>query len=286
MLRQQNYAIPGYAEPGYFAAWAPPAGLKHVNHAEMSFDLAHLPSYPEYTIDFVQWSRESGGGAVVVGNPYAVRVYHTLSWPALCSADRDNLETFFRTIARAQSEPWTWWNPVHGNSLAVRFADADFPATPEVGYGYHQLSGLRLVLDTNHIGQIPTGVPYYNVAMGTSLSIGSVVIQLPAPVRPNTGYGVTTRHASEDSSAGLPVVYKVGATSRRAWTLSWNNLSYIHWIKLQAFFCSFVVGMTTPFTWFDIDGTAHTVRLAQPQITVKQLGFDRFTCDLPLIEDI
>lgn len=298
-LRQQNYVIPGYVRDGYCAPWSPlyvRSGYvrdgyvrptpRTVNHALMSFDLARMPLYPEYSIEFNQWRRESGGGAISVGAPYAVRLYHSLSWPAICKADRDNLETFFRTIARAQSERWVWWNPIHGNALPMRFADADFPETPEVSLGYHKLSGLRLMVDVNYPGQIPTGSPNYNAAMGTALSIGSVVMLMPAPTRPNTGYGVATRHAREDSSAGEPVVYRVGKTSRRVWTLSWDNLHYIHWIRLQAFFCAFVRGMRTNWTWYDTDGTARTVRLAEPRITVKQVGYDRFTCTLPLIEDI
>lgn len=299
-LRQQNYILPGYVRDGYIVpTWSPlylrpgyvRAGYvrtqpRSVNHALMSFDLARLPSYPEYTITFNQWSKESGGGAISAGEPYAVRLYHSLSWPSICKVDRDNLETFFRTIARAQSERWVWWNPVHGNALPVRFADAAFPDTPEVAFGYHKLSGLRLMVDINYPGQIPTGAPNYNSDMGTALSIGSVVMQMPAPNRPNTGYGVATRYAREDSTLGQPVIYRVGKTTRRSWALSWSNLRYIHWIRLQAFFCSFVRGMQTPWTWYDTDGTARTMRLAGPSITVKQLGFDRFSCDLALYEDL
>lgn len=298
-LRQQNYCLPGYVRDGYCAPWSPlyvrsgyvrdgyvSTTPRNVNHALMSFDLARLPSYPEYTIEFNQWSKESGGGALSAGDPYAVRLFHSLSWPAICKADRDNLETFFRTTAQAQSARWVWWNPVHGNALPVRFADAAFPATPEIGYGYHRLDGLRLMVDINYPGGVPTGSPNYNAAMGTVLSIGSVVMQMPAPNRPNTGYGVDTRFSREDSSGGQPVVYRVGKTVRRGWTISWHNLRYIHWIRLQAFFCSFVRGMKTTWTWYDTDGTARTVRLAQPHIIVKQLGYDRFSCDLPLFEDI
>lgn len=286
MLRKQRYVIPGYAQPGYFAPWTPPPGLKHVTHALMSFDLARLPVYPEYTIEFNQWSEESGGGALFVGNPYAVRLYHSLSWPSICAADRDKWETFFRTIARAQSEPWTWFNPIHGASQPVRFADADFPETPEIGHGYHRLENLRLMIDINYPGMAASGPPNYNPSMGTALSIGSVVMQLPAPSRPGTGYGVAMRYAMEDTSAGQPVIYRTGKTVRRGWNLSWNNLRYIHWIRLQAFFCTFVRGMRRSWTWFDVDGTARTVRLAEPKITVKQLGFDRYACTLPVTENI
>lgn len=298
-LRPQNYAIPGYVRDGYCAPWSPlyarsgyvrdgylRTAPRNVNHGLMSFDLARLPSYPEYTIEFAQWSKESGGGALFVGSPYAVRLYHTLSWPSIKKADRDNWETFFRTIARAQSERWIWHNPVQGNAIPVRFADADFPATPEIGYGYHKLAGLRLMVDINFPGQIPSGTPNYTAAMGTALSIGSVVMQFPAPVRPQTGYGVATRFDREDSSLGKPVVYRTGKTVRRGWTLSWSSLRYIHWIRLQAFFCTFVCGMQTAFVWYDTDGTARTVRLASPRITVKQLGFDLFSCDLQLLEDL
>jgi len=285
-LRQQNYVIPGYVRNGYFAPWTPPAGLHHVNHASMSFDLNRLPSYPEYTIEFNQWSKESGGGVLFVGDPYAVRLFHTLSWPSIRKTDRDNWEAFFLTVACAQSEQWTWWNPVQGNSLPVRFADANFPATPEIGYGYHQLQGLRLMVDINYPGQTPSGTPNYNASMGTALAVGSVVMCFPPPVRPNTGYGIDTRYAREDSSAGLPVVYRVGKTRRHTWTLSWNNLRYLHWVRLQAFFCTFVRGMKQPFVWYDTDGTARAVRLAEPKITVRHLGYDRFSCDLPLWENI
>lgn len=299
MLRPQNYAIPGYVRDGYCAPWSPlyvrdgyvqPGYVRTtpctVTHPLMSFDLARMPSYPEYTLDFNQWSKESGGGVRTSGEPYAVRLFITLSWPSLCTADRDNLETFFRTIARAQSERWIWFNPIHGNTLPVRFADADFPETPEIGFGYHRLDGLRLMVDINYTGQEPIGVPNYIGGMGTAFAIGSALMQFPAPVRPGSGYGVSTRHAREETSAGDPVVYRVGNTVRRGWTLSWSNLRYIHWIRMQALFCTFVRGQANQFTWYDTDGTPRTVSLAAPRITVKQLGYDRFSCTLPLLEDL
>lgn len=298
-LRQQNYVIPGYVQDGYCAPWSPlyvrqgyvrdgyiRTQPRTVNHALMSFDLRRLPSYPEYTIEFNQWIKESGGGVQSAGEPYSVRLFHSLSWPSICAADRNNLETFFWAVARAQSERWVWYNPVHGNSLPVRFADSDFPATPEIAHGYHQLSNLRLMVDINYPGTVPTGAPNYNADMGSAFSIGSVVMQMPAPERPNTGYGVATRYTREDSSAGQSISYRVGKTVRRGWILSWSNLRYIHWIRLQAFFCSFVRGMKQTWTWYDTDGTARIVRLAQPRITVRQLGFDRFSCELQLSEDI
>ena len=261
--------------------------LYHVNHTDMSFNLRRLPSYPEYTIEFAQWSKESGGGAIIVGAPYAVRIFHTLSWPAICRADRDNWETFFMTIARAQSEPWQWYTPVQGYALSVRFADPDFPATPEITYGYHKLLGLRLMINISYSAAIiPTGTPVYNASMGTALSVGSVVMQFPAPVRPITGYKVATRYTSEDSSAGQPVIYRVGNTIRRTWTLSWNNLTLTNWFDLQLFFCGYVRGMKTTFTWYDTDGTARIVRLAQPQITVKQSAYNRYSCEISIWEVI
>jgi len=299
MLRPQNYTPPGYVRDGYCAPWSTlyvrdgyvqPGYVRTtprpVNHPLMSFDLARMPGYPEYTIEFDQWTKESGGGSRSVGDPYAVRLYMTLSWPSICTADRDNLETFFRTVARAQSERWTWWNPIHGNALPVRFADANFPETPEVGYGYHRLDGLRLMVDVNYPGQMPTGAPNYVNGMGTALAAGSALMLFPPPSRPGSGYGVSTRHALEDSSAGEPVVYRTGKSARRVWNLTWNDLRYIHWLRLQALFCTFVRGQANPFTWYDTDGSTRTLRLAGPRITVKQLGYDRFTCTLPLLEDI
>jgi hypothetical protein len=97
---------------------------------------------------------------------------------------------------------------------------------------------------------------------------------------------VTTRYTREDSSDGQPVVYRAGKTTRRAWTLSWSNMSYVQSNWLQGFFITYVRGMLRPFTRYDADGTIRTVRLAAATITVKQLGFDRFSCDLPLIEDL
>lgn len=287
-IRQRAKILPtGYARAGYCAAaWSPPVGTHNVNHALMSFGLARLPVYPEYSVEFIQWSRESGSGVLYAGDPYAVRLFLTLSWPSIRAVDRDNLETFFCTIARAQSESWVWYSPEQGQLLPVRFADAVFPNTPEVGFGYHRLSGLRLMVDVNYSGLVPTGAPVYSAAMGTALSIGDVVMRFPAPQRPNTGYGVATRHTREDSSAGLPVVYRLGATTRRNWTLSWTNLDYYHCNWLLAFFMTYVRGLRRSFTWFDTDGTARAVRLAESKITIRQLGYNRFSCDLPLLEDI
>lgn len=273
-------------EPGYWSHWAPPPGTMNVNHALMSFNLVRMPSYPEFTIEFNQWNRESGGGALFVGEPYAVRCYQTLSWPGICTADRDNWETFFYSIARAQSEQWSWYSPEQGIVWPVRFADADFPETPEVAYGYHRLNGLRLMIDLNYSGLVPSGSAAYDPDMGMAFSIGDVLMQFPAPQRPNTGYGVSTRHALEDSSGGLPVVYRVGKTARKKWTISWRNLGYLQCNWLHGFFITYCSGMQRPFTWYDIDGTPRTVRLAETKITLKQSGWDRFSCDLPLIEDI
>lgn len=299
MLRPQNYAIDGYARPGYFAPWS--TGYvkqgyvrdgyvrtqpRNVTHPAMSFDLRRLPAYPEFTIEFNQWSKESGGGVMFVGDPYAVRVYHSLSWSSLPGADRDNLETFFRTVACGESQRWVWWNPVNGNALPVRFADPTFPATPEVAFGYYSMQGLRLMVDINFPAQAASGAPNYSAAMRTAFSIGSVVMCFPDPETPNTGYGVTTRYMGEDTSAGRAVAYRSGMSTRRTWTLSWKNLHYIHWIRLQAFFCTFVRGMRIPFTWFDYDGTPRTVRLAQNKITVTQTNYDLFACDLSLQEEV
>lgn len=288
MLRQRHGAIQaGYYEPDYAeGAWAPPVGTRNVNHALMSFDLARLPSYPEFSIEFNQWSRESGGGAQFVGEPYAVRLYQSLSWPSISSADLDNLETFFRDVARAQSESWEWYSPEQGIVWPVRFADADFPETAEISPGRHQLSGLRLMIDINYSGLVPSGVPTYTAAMGTAFAVGDVVMQFPAPQRPNTGHGLTTRHALEDSSAGAPVVYRAGKTTRNNWMLSWSNLDFYHCNWLHSFFITYCRGMLRPFTWYDTDGTPRTVRLAENKITIEQTGWSRYSCDLPLIEDI
>jgi hypothetical protein len=139
--------------------------------------------------------------------------------------------------------------------------------------------------DINYPGSVPSGSPNYSADMGTALSIGSVVMRFPTPVKPATGYSLETRYVAEDSSAGLPVVQRVGSVARRKWSLSWDgNLQHIHWIRLQAFFCTFVRGRQEPFTWFDADGTARTVRLAENRLVVKQLGYDRYSCTLPLLE--
>lgn len=287
MLRQRKALIPdGYVQPGYWVQWSPPAGTHNVNHALMSFDLARLPLYPEFTIEFNQWGKESGGGALFAGAPYAVRLFQSLSWPSIRTADRDLLETFFLTIARAQSEPWEWYNPEQGKVWPVRFADADFPETPEKGYGYHSLSGLRLMIDISYTGLVPAGVAAYTPDMGTAFTIGDVVMQFPPPGRPGSGYGTTTRHAREDSSAALAVVYRVGKTAQRRWTLSWQNLTYLHCNWLHSFFITYCRGMQRPFTWHDTDGTPRAMRLAETKITIKQSGWNRFSCDLPLIEDI
>jgi len=288
MLRQRYGIIPAeYYEAAYAeGAWTPPDGTHNVNHALMSFDLARLPSYPGFTIEFNQWSKESGGGTLFAGDPCAVRLYQTLSWPSISSADRDNWETFFRTIARAQSEPWEWYSPEQGCIWPVRFADADFPETPEISLGRYQLDGLRLMIDLNYSGLIPSGVPVYDAAMGTAFAIGDVVMPFPSPGKSGTGYGIATRHALEDSSDGAAVVYRAGKTTRKGWTISWRNLGFIHCNWLHAFFITYCRGMLRPFTWYDTDGTPRTVRLAETRITIKQTGWDRFSCDLPLIEDI
>ncbi len=287
MLRQRNTSIQsGYVDAGYFALWAPPVGTRTVNHALMSFDLGRMPLYPEFTIEFNQWQRESGGGAQFVGEPYAVRLYQTLSWPSISTIDRDNLETFFRTIARAQSEPWEYYNPEQGIVWPVRFADADFPVTPEIAYGRYSLNGLRLMIDINYSGLVASGVAAYTADMGTAFAIGDVVMRFPAPCRPGTGYGLITLHALEDSSAGAPVVYRAGKTTRNKWALSWSNLDFYHCNWLHGFFITYCRGQLRPFIWFDTDGTPRIMRLAENKITIKQTGWNRFSCDLPLTEDI
>lgn len=288
MVRQRNLPIQqGYHVPEYsVGTWAPPVGTHNVNHTLMSFDLARMPLYPEFTISFDQWNKESGGGTLFAGEPYAVRLYMTLSWPSISSADRNNWETFFHTVARAQSESWGWYSPEQGCIWPVRFADADFPETVETGAGRYRLNGLRLMIDINYSGLIPSGVPVYDPTMGTTFAIGAIVMQFPAPMRPNTGHDLTTRHTMEDSTDGAPVVYRSGKTLRRGWTISWSNLTFIHCNWLHGFFITYCRGMLRPFTWYDTDGTPRTMRLAETKITLKQTGWNRFSCDLPLIEDI
>lgn len=287
IIRQrQTHVQPGYIRDGYSLAWRVPEGVKNVNHALMAFDLARLPGYPEHTMTFNQWSRSSGGGYLFAGAPYVVRVIQSLSWPSIASTDLHNLEVFFRDVARAQSEQWVWCNPEQGRLLPVRFADANFPEAPEIAPGYHKLSGLRLMIDVNYAGSIPYGTHTYSPSMGTVFAIGSIMMQFPAPSRPVTGYGLSTRHNAEDSSAAQPVVYRDGKTTLRRWKLSWADLDYVEFSRLFGFFATYTRGMLRPFTWYDIDGAARTVRLAEPVITVKQLGYDRFSCDLPLFEDM
>ena len=288
MLRHRLTGLPpGYVDESYHGPlWSPPIGTYNVNHALMSFDLTRLPSYPEFSIEFNQWCRESGGGAQFVGEPYAVRLYQSLSWPSISSADLDNLETFFRDVARAQSESWEWYSPEQGIVWPVRFADAGFPTTAEISAGRHSLSGLRLMIDLNYSGLVPLGVPVYTSDMGTAFAVGAVVMQFPTPQRPNTGHGLATRHALEDSSAGAPVVYRTGKTSRNNWTLSWSNLDFYHCNWLHGFFITYCRGQLRPFTWYDTDGTPRAVRLAVNKIVIKQTGWNRFSCDLPLIEGL
>ena len=218
------------------------------------------------------------------GDPCVVRVYQSLSWPALSTADLINLETFYHSVARAQSEQWIWCNPEQGRTLPVRFADPNFPKVLEVSQGYHKLSGLRLMIDINYIGLTPAGTHNYSPLMGTAFAIGSTLMLFPAPSRPDTGYGLSTLHNSEDSSAAQPVAYRDGKTTWRGWTLTWKNLDYVEFSRLFGFFATYARGMLRAFTWYDTDGSARLVRLAEPSITARQLGYNRFSCDLPLME--
>lgn len=285
IIRQRHtYLQPGYVQPGYEASWSPPAGMKHVNHDLMSFDLLRMPSYPEYQLEFNQWQRESGGGQLFVGEPYAVRMYQTLSWPSMPAADLSNWTLFFADVARAQSEQWVWCNPEQGMELPVRFADPEFPESREVGIGYYSVSGLRLMIDINYQGITPSGSHSYTASMGTAFAIGSIIIQLPRPQRSDTGNSLSMRCALEDDSAGQATAQRVGKTRQRPWSLGWDNLSYYEFNWLMGFFATYVRGMQRLFSWYDVDGTAHTVRLASPRITAKQTAYNRFACTLPLIE--
>lgn len=265
-----------YVDASYIAA------PRHFEHATAGFSLKRLPLYPEYELLFEQAVEQPGGGSVLGFEPYAQEMVMRLKWPRMCKGDKLFVEALHKA-ARGMADTFVYTNLITGPSQRVRFAEPVLPVMPEVAYEQYDVSiGLRI--DLNYPMMVASGTPNPAVT-GNRFVIGSVVVPLPAPLRPSTGYGITRfQPLDRDSSGGL-VVYDKSRIMQLPHTLD-MILNYDQFISFQAFFFTFVHGQRNKFFWYDPFGASHLVRLAGNKITVKQQAYNRYAVGLQLIEEI
>lgn len=260
---------------------APQSALPNFYHAQGSVNFKRLPLYPEYEFVFDQAVDKSAGLDSYGYAPVAQEMLIKLSWPRMFQADKVALETFYKDVVKGMARTFTYSNNLFGPALPVRFA-APLPIMPEVAYQQYRVD-LTLRVALNYPQMTATGNP--PAVTGNRFMIGSVVLQLPRPIKGDSGSGMTKAQAAGRDSGGDLVIYDQSRLIHRQ-----HRLSIIHdydvFLKLQAFFFTFVHGAGNRFTWVDHNEVSRTVRLASPSVSVKQLAYDRFQTDLNLIEEI
>lgn len=265
-----------YVDAAYIAA------PRHFEHATAGFNLKRLPLYPDYELLFDQATEQATGGNLFGYAPYAQEMIMRLKWPRMCKADKLLLEALFSAV-RGMADTFVYTNVITGPSQRVRFAEPSLPVMPEVAYETYDVSiGLRI--DLNYPQMVASGTPNPAIT-GNRFVIGSVAIPFPAPLRPSTGYGVNRFQPFDRLSSGVPTIYEKSRIMQRPHTLA-MILNSDQFISLQAFFFSFVHGQQKTFTWYDPSGAAHVVRLATNKITIRQVAYNRYAVELPLIEEL
>lgn len=248
----------------------------------LTFAPARFPGYPTYIMRWEQAVEQSAGAATLGYAPYVQELLMQMSWSGMSTTDKASLEVFFKSTAvNAQAGQFSFYNPVIGPALPVRFAESVLPLMPEVAYGRYQVD-LSLRVDINYPQMDTSGAP--PVLTGNRFVIGAVAMSFPVPLLPS-GYSIERPQTLERNTAGSPVIY-----NRSRLTLQQHAvpmvLDYDGFIRLQAFFFTFAHGRHRQFVWYDQVGTARTVRLADSQITIKQLAYNRYTTEITLGEEI
>ena len=277
-----NVTYGDYADD-YCEDWAPTGTPALFTAAGVDFAPARFPGYPTYLMNWEQAVTQSAGADTVAHAPYVQEMILQLSWAGLSAADKASLETFYKSAqVNGMAGPFSYHNPVTGPAQPVRFADPALPVMPEVAHGRYQVD-LSLRIDLNYPQLVTSGAP--PVLAGNRFVLGAVAMPFPVAQRPASGYGIAKPQTLERRSDGQPVIYDKSLLTLQRHKLA-LVLDYEAFIRLQAFFFSFAHGRRHPFVWYDDAETARTVRLAETRISVTQTGYNRYTTELPLVEEI
>lgn len=239
------------------------------------------PGYGEYELSFNQAIETAGGGTVVAYPPLVQELI--LRQPLrINAADKAALENFFNTVSRGLAVEFEYNNPSVGPTLPVRFADSTLPVFEEVA---HEQYSLELAL------RVMVNYPQLDPATGSSagtgnrFTLGSVEIPFPRPLRSGSGHESERRQSFHRDSAAAAVAYERSRSYRKPHKYP-CILTAAQFVDLQAFFFTFCHGQQRQFIWTDENDTARTVRLGSERIVVKQLGVNRFSTELLLIEEV
>jgi len=271
-----------YAD-GYSEDWSP-VGSPALFTASggITFAPSRLPGYPTYVMSWEQASAKSAGADSIAYDPYMQELLIQLSWAGMSGADKASLEAFHKSGVNGMAGQFSYYNPTAGPALPVRFADAALGNMPEVGYDRYRVE-LTLRVDINYPQMNAPGVPA--AITGNRFVIGGVAMPFPIPLRSNSGYEVTIPQTMERNSAGSPIIYNKSRLILKRHQMA-LVLDFDAFIRQQSFFFTFVHGQRNKFTWYDKDEVSRVVRLADSRITIRQLGYNRYTTAFNLVEEI
>ena len=248
-----------------------------------SFSPRRLPAYPTWIMSWDQSVQQTAGASTIACAPYVQELQLQLSWAGMAGADKAALEAFFKSSGiDGMTGQFAYTNPTAGPSLPVRFASGALDAMPEVAYGRYRVN-LALRVDLNYPQMTTSGAP--PAMTGNRFVIGAVAMQFPVPLRSSAGYEIVKPQTLERNTQGSPVIYNKSSLTLQKHQIS-LVLDFEAFIRLQAFFFSFVHGARNSFTWCDESETVRTVRLAGSRIIIKQTGYDRYTTEIDLEEEI
>ncbi len=92
------------------------------DHANGSVVFSRAPLYPSGDDEFLQAEDQSAGGVPFAYDPLAEEDVIVLAWQGMSKINRDNLEAFWRTVAKGMVEVFTYTD-VFGTAQSVRFAE-------------------------------------------------------------------------------------------------------------------------------------------------------------------
>jgi hypothetical protein len=198
------------------------------------------------------------------------------------SANKSFLESLFNNSARGVSEPLSYYEQRTSAVLPVSFAEPVLPVFVERGPGQFSTT-LSLREETNYPQlALPGSGPAYS---GNRFILGTVKMRIPIPLRSGYGNDIERLQSRHIDSLAAPMVYEKSRIYRRHFNYP-AILTTFQFTELKTFFFSYTHGQEKTFAWSNQNNAAITVRLGSNKITVKQLGYNRYAVDLPLVEEV
>jgi hypothetical protein len=254
----------------------------HLVCGETSVTFSRQPGYGEFELIFHGAVEKAGGGTLVAYPPIIQEMI--LRQPLrINGASKTDLESFFNVTVRGIAETFTYNNANIGPALTVRFAEPTLPAFEEVGFDQYAAE-LALRIAVNYPQLDPSTYPG-TAYSGNRFTLGTAEIRMPLPLRSGSGHETERRQSLQRDSAAGHIAYERSRTYQKKHQYP-VILTAAQFVDLQAFFFTFVHGRHRQFTWTDENATARTMRLGADRIKVKQLGINRFSTDLPLLEEV